>query len=262
MTPDAAADRPGSSPLARAFRLLELVVGSDSPATVAELAASSGIPKPTVHRLVSHLAAEGMLRTDPAHRGLVPGARFASLFCTARAASWAAGPVRALMQALVADVRETCNLGVLDADAVLYVERVECDWPLRVQLGVGSRVPLHATAIGKLLLAHLPAPARRRLLARIPMPALTPGTLTDADALEQAFTDIRRLGYALNDGENTEGVIGLAVPVRARNGRVVAGLSVHAPSSRLDLDGARALLPRFLRASEVIAAELAAGAPP
>jgi len=249
--------RPGSSPLARAFRLLELVVASDAPTTVTELAASSGIPKPTVHRLVSHLAAEGMLRTDPVHRGLVPGARFASLFCTARSASWAAGPVRALMQALVADVKETCNLGVLDRDAVLYVERVECDWPLRVQLGAGSRVPLHATAIGKLLLAHLPAPARRRMLARIPRPALTPGTLTRIDALEHAFADIRQLGYALNDGENTEGVIGLAVPVRAHDGRVVAGLSVHAPSSRLDLEGARALLPRFQRASGAIGAEFA-----
>jgi len=248
--------RAGSTPLARAFRLLEIVVEADSPLAVAELAGRSGIPKPTVHRLVNHLIAEGLLRSDTVHRGLVPGPRFAGLFCKAHAASWAGGPIRALMEALVAEVRETCNLGVLDRDAVLYIERVECDWPIRIQLSAGSRVPLHASAIGKLLMAHLPTAARRQLLASIPLTALTANTLTDADALERAFTEIRRRGYALNNAENTDGVIGLAVPVKSPDDRVVAGLSVHAPTSRLDLDGARALLPRFQAAGAAMGAQL------
>jgi DNA-binding IclR family transcriptional regulator len=248
--------RAGSTPLARAFRLLEIVVEADLPLAVAELAGRSGIPKPTVHRLVNHLIAEGLLRSDTAHRGLVPGPRFAGLFCKAHAASWAGGPIRALMEALVAEVRETCNLGVLDRDAVLYIERVECDWPIRIQLSAGSRVPLHASAIGKLLMAHLPTAARRQLLASIPLTALTANTLTDADALERAFTEIRRRGYALNNAENTDGVIGLAVPVKSPDERVVAGLSVHAPTSRLDLDGARALLPRFQAAAAAMGAQL------
>ncbi len=248
--------RAGSTPLARAFRLLEIVVEAGSPLAVAELAGRSGIPKPTVHRLVNHLIAEGLLRSDTVHRGLVPGPRFAGLFCKAHAASWAGGPIRALMEALVAEVRETCNLGVLDRDAVLYIERVECDWPIRIQLSAGSRVPLHASAIGKLLMAHLPTAARRQLLASIPLAALTANTLTDADALERAFMEIRRRGYALNNAENTDGVIGLAVPVKSPDDRVVAGLSVHAPTSRLDLDGARALLPRFQAAGAAMGAQL------
>lgn len=246
----------GSTPLARAFRLLEIVVDAQSPLAVAELAGRAGIPKPTVHRLVNHLIAEGLLRSDSVHRGLVPGPRFAGLFCKAHAASWVGGPIRTLMEALVAEIRETCNLGVLDRDAVLYIERVECDWPIRIQLGAGSRVPLHATAIGKLLMAHLQTTARRRLLANIPLAALTANTLTDADGLERAFAEIRRCGYALNDAENTDGVIGLAVPVKSPDGRVVAGLSVHAPTTRLDLDGARALLPRFQAAGAAMGAQL------
>ena len=248
--------RAGSMPLARAFRLLEIVVEAESPLAIAELAGRAGIPKPTVHRLVNHLIAEGLLRSDTVHRGLVPGPRFAGLFCKAHAASWAGGPIRALMEALVAETRETCNLGVLDRDAVLYIELVECDWPIRIQLSTGSRVPLHATAIGKLLMAHLPTAARRQLSASIPLTALTANTLTDADALERAFTEIRRWGYALNNAENIDGVIGLAVPVKSPDDRVVAGLSVHAPTSRLDLDGARALLPRFQAAAAAMGAQL------
>ena len=248
--------RAGSMPLARAFRLLEIVVEAESPLAIAELAGRAGIPKPTVHRLVNHLIAEGLLRSDTVHRGLVPGPRFAGLFCKAHAASWAGGAIRALMEALVAEIRETCNLGVLDRDAVLYIERVECDWPIRIQLSAGSRVPLHATAIGKLLMAHLQTTARRQLLTGIPLAAFTANTLTGVDALQRAFTEIRRRGYALNDAENTDGVIGLAVPVKSPDGRVVAGLSVHAPTTRLDLDGARALLPRFQAAAAAMGAQL------
>jgi len=201
-----ATTRAGSTPLARAFRLLEIVVEAGSPLAIAELAGRAEIPKPSVHRLVNHLISEGLLRSDTVHRGLVPGPRFAGLFCKAHAASWSGGPIRALMDTLVAEIRETCNLGVLDRDAVLYIERVECDWPIRIQLRAGSRVPLHATAIGKLLLAQLHTSARRQLLASIPRTAFTANTLTDADDLERACTEIRRCGYALNDGENSDSV--------------------------------------------------------
>ena len=240
-------EQAGSAPLARAFRLLDEIVAAGTPLSVAELAERTEIPKPTVHRLVGNMIAEGLLRNDSFSRGLVPGARVIGMMVKAQAASWPGGPVRAVMQSLVDDVRESCNFGVFDRDAVLYVERVECEWPIRIQLGAGSRVPLHASAIGKLLWAHLPEPDRRHLLATLPRPALTANTVTDASALETQFDVIRREGHALNDAENVDGLIGLAVPVRLGSDpdRVVAGLSVHAPATRMDLDGARALLPRF-----------------
>lgn len=252
----ASSDKPGpaagSAPLARALAVLEAVLDAATPVGIAELAERTGIPKPSMHRLVANLIAEGLLRTEPFSNAVAPGARVTALLCRAQAASWPGGPVRAVMDELVGAVRETCNLGVLDRDAVLYVERVECDWPIRVQLGAGSRVPLHASAIGKLLWAYLPARARRRLLDSLPRPALTANTLTDAEALERQFKDIRRQGYALNDAENTDGLIGLAVPVRLGGGagKVIAGLSVHAPAARLELAQALGLLPRSQAAAE------------
>jgi len=166
------------------------------------------------------------------------------------------------MEQLVGDIRETCNLGVFDRDSVLYIERVECDWRIRIQLGAGSRVPLHASAIGKLLVAHLPTAARSRILDTIPRPALTDNTIIDADKLEIEFAQIRRLGYAINNSESTEGLIGLAVPVRTAKGRIIAGLSVHAPTTRLEIESAVALLPRFEDAAKEIGHQLEYSAAP
>jgi IclR family transcriptional regulator, acetate operon repressor len=252
--------RSASAPLGRSFYLLELIVNSDGPVGIADLAERAAIPGPSVHRLVSHLTSERMVRVDPATRGLVPGPRLWELFLKAQAGSWSMGPVRSIMETLVGDVRETCNLGVFDRNAVLYIERVECDWPIRVQLAAGSRVPLHASAIGKLLMAHLPAPARRKLVEGLDKPALTANTLTADDVLQDAFGEIRKSGYALNNSENVDGLIGLAVPVRAQNGRVIAGLSVHAPETRLKLSRTVDLLPRFQRAANEIGEHLNEGA--
>jgi len=242
--------RNGSAPLARAFAILDVVAQSEAPLAVAEIAQRTGIPKPTAHRMVNHLLAEGLLRPEPMRRGLTPGPRLFNLFCKVQAGTWATGTVRAVLQELVGEVRETCNLGVLDRDAVLYVERVECDWPIRVQLGPGSRVPLHATAIGKLLLAHMPERARRRLLAVLPMPALTVETITDPRLLEAECADIIARGFAVNREENLEGLMGLAVPVRDAGGRVVAGLAVHAPASRLGIDAAIEQLSLFQQTAQ------------
>jgi len=252
--------RTSSAPLARAFRLLELIAGAEAPLTVSDLAELTEIPGPSVHRLVNHLTAQRMARVDPVTRGLVLGPRLWGVFSNAQAGSWSGGPVRTIMERLVGDIRETCNLGVFDRNAVLYIERVECDWPIRIQLAAGSRVALHASAIGKLLMAYLPAAARRKLLDGIAKPSLTANTLTSDDDLNHAFTEIRQSGYALNNSENVEGLIGLAVPVKTLSGRVVAGLSVHAPEARLNLTRAIEFLPRFREAAIEIGKHLDVGA--
>jgi len=79
---------------------------------------------------------------------------------------------------------------------------------------------------------------------------------------QNEFTEIRRLGYALNNSENMDGLIGLAVPVRAANGKIIAGLSVHAPSTRLKLEKAVTLLPRFEEAAHAIGRQLEYGLAP
>ncbi|WP_283122266.1 IclR family transcriptional regulator C-terminal domain-containing protein, partial [Neisseria sp. HMSC066B07] len=96
------------------------------------------------------------------------------------------GVVRGLrhevLSALVRQVGETCNLTTLDGAQVLYLDRVEAQWPLRLTLDVGSHVPLHCTASGKLFLSQMPAKARDAFIGGLPLERMTPNTITSADA--------------------------------------------------------------------------------
>lgn len=249
---------PGNSALRKALAVVDCVLAEPAPATLSVIARRLGLPRQSVHRLLRQLEAEGVLLRTVDPEGYAPGPRLAALALDVVRARAASAPVRAVLSGLVAAVGETCNVGVLDRDRVLYVERVECDWPLRAQLAAGDRVPVHATAIGKLLLAHLPARQRTRLLGTLDLARYTPRTVTDREALAAQLTRIRRQGYSVNDEENTEGLIGIAVPVRDPRGRVVAGLSLHAPAARLSLVRAAALRDTLDRAAAALAREIAA----
>lgn len=231
------------SALQKAVLVLDALFESDQPMNLAELSATLDLPRQTVHRVVRQLEELDLIRRDFARDHFSVGSRMLALSLNAIGVSWRAAPMRAVLKDLVATVGETCNIGVLDRDEVVYIDRVECEWPLRVQLRPGSRVPVHATAIGKLLLAHLPSRTRRRLIEAAPLPCLTPNTIVDPARLEAEFKAIRRTGYATNNAENVSGLIALAVPVHDGEGRVVAGLAVHAPDARMSVAQAETHLP-------------------
>lgn len=243
-------DNGGSgSALGKALAVLEVLLDEPGPLSLAEIAARTDLARPTVHRMVKQLEEQGLLRRSPGVDGYGVGPRLVELGTRALAAGSRAAPCRRILDNLVRQLGETCNLGVLARDEVIYIERVECDWPLRIQYHVGSRVPLHATGIGKLLLAHLAARERRRLLRVLPLTKLTDRTIIEPDALERELTAIRRQGYAANDGENTQGLIGLAVPIRDPRDKVIAGLAVHAPEARMPLARALEHLPHLNQAA-------------
>jgi DNA-binding IclR family transcriptional regulator len=151
---------------------------------------------------------------------------------------------------------ETINLAILAGDEVLYLDRVESSWPLRMDFKPGSRVPIHATANGKLLLAHAEPAARARLMRILRLTPVTARTITERARLEAQLGEIRRQGYSEDDEEFLAGVCCLAVPIRDRRGHVIAGLAVSAPSARFNLDRARAHLGDLQRTAAELAFEL------
>ncbi|MFQ5774327.1 MAG: IclR family transcriptional regulator [Kiloniellaceae bacterium] len=239
-----------SSALEKAVTILEAVVGEARPLGLPDLTAQVGLPKQTVHRVVRQLEANGLLRRDAARDRYAIGPRMNRLALDTLYASCQAAPTRAILQELVATIGETCNVGMLDGHEVVYIDRVECDWPLRVRLQAGSRVPVHCTAIGKLLLAHLPRKARRRWLAAAALPRYTDNTITDPGQFETELARILAQGYSTNDEEFALGLIAVAVPIRERGGRVLAALAVHAPTPRLSVEAACAHLPTLRAAAQ------------
>ena len=245
-------DGQAGAALGKSMMVLDMVIDRPGPVSIGALAMWLGLPKQTVHRIVGQLVAEGLLKKSPGADGYAVGPRLRDLSVRALERSVQDAPVRAILHNLVDTLEETCNVGMLDGPEVVYLERVECDWPLRMQLQPGSRVPAHCTAIGKMLMASLDSRARRRLVETLPLTPYTDRTIVEPGQLLAALKTIKRQGYALNDQENTAGMIGLAVPIRADDGRIVAGLAVHAPAARLATSAALEKLPKLNAAAEAI----------
>ena len=248
--------RETGSALGKAVLVLDALLDTERPVGLADLAHETGLPRQTAYRIVRQLEREGLVGRTMAKDTFTAGPRLLRIGLGALAAATRSGPTRAVLRDLVASVGETCNIGVLDRDEVVYIDRVECDWPLRLQYGPGSRVPVHATAIGKLLLAHLPKRDRRRFLIAAPLEEFTDTTITDAQALEDEMRLIRKQGFSTSRQESIAGLLGLAVPVRDAGGRVVAGLAVHCPEARMSLAQAEAHLPALRAAADRLSREI------
>ncbi len=242
----------GSSALGKGVTVLAAILNAKKPPSLNDLAELTGLARPTVYRVVRQLEDTMLVTRHPRGDRYVVGPNLMALATDALASFSRTAPTHAILQGLVQEVGETCNLAVLDRDGIVYIDRVECDWPLRLQIGVGTKAPLHATAIGKLMLAYQPSRTRKRILSAAPLQRYTEHTLTAPGPLEQHLKQIRRHGYATNNEENTPGMIGIAVPVFDGKGRVVAGLSLHAPAARLPLRAAEEHLPRFRDAARYI----------
>jgi IclR family transcriptional regulator, acetate operon repressor len=249
----ALAEPAADSPTLRAVALLEALAAAARPLSLAELIAAIGLPKPTVHRIVTQLATAGLV-TREAGSGYSVGPRLARLGRDL-IASDAARPVRhAILQRLVDAVGETCNFTMLDGAQVVYLDRVETAWPLRVNLQPGSRVPAHCSASGKLLLAHLPPEQTARLIDQLTLERFTTHTIVERTALEAELARIRAQGYSVDDEEYLDGLVCVAVPVLDERSRVWAAVAVHGPAARMPIVAALAHLPALRAAAQSLAA--------
>jgi DNA-binding IclR family transcriptional regulator len=247
--------RDKGSAIERAMAIIAAAVGEARPRSASEFAVALDVPKPTVHRICLLLERDGFLQREPAARGFVVGPRLTGLALDILRASARLASRHAILKALSEAVGETCNLGVFDGRSVVYIDRVEAGWPLRLHLQAGSRVDLHCTAMGKLFLSHLPPADRARLLRVLRLERFTDHTITDAEKLERECARIRREGYATDDQEFLAGVACVAVPILDGEGRIAAAVALQAAEARLSLRDALKHLPRLEKAAAQFAVE-------
>src|SRR5215813_1316927 len=197
----------------RVLDLIQLVAASNQPMTLAEIGTALKLPKPTVHRLCVRLEESRYLTREPGrHRYRVGPATERLAFNAIRRGS-ASVQWRLILERLVDEIRETCNFTAPAGNEVVYVERVESRWPLRLHLEVGSRVPMHFTASGKLFLAFMESERRRRMLDSLNLSALTEKTITSRSKLETELAETANRGYGTDDEEFILGLVAIAVPV-------------------------------------------------
>ncbi len=238
----------------RLLLILEEISRVGIPITPTELNTQLGLPKPTIHRLFSTLEAEGFLQRDVDGRSYTAGSRLRKLSTNVLSSLRVRTARLSVLNALAEKIGETCNITIPDREAMIYLDRVETKWPLRIQLPVGTQVPFHCTASGKLYLSSLPKTARSALLTNLTLAARTPNTITDVVQLNDALDRIRADQVGTDNEEFLDGMVAVAVPLADSEGRLFATLAVHAPRLRMSIEEAKAHVPILREAADQLAA--------
>lgn len=237
----------------RAIDVLEAMTELGGAATLSELAATTGLALPTIHRLVRTLVSRGYARQAPSRRYTLGP----NLIRLGESAGRQLGAgARPHLEQLARELGETANLAMIDRDMAVYVAQASSAHSMRMFTEVGRRVYGHCTGVGKAVLAQLPDEEVREIVARVGMPASTDASITDLDQLLEELGRVRELGWAMDDGEQEVGVRCFAVPVPGAP--TPTAVSVSGPSARVTLELGDRAVPVLREAADRIGAELAA----
>lgn len=231
----------------RVFHLLEQLADGGGALSLSELAQRTGLPMPTIHRLLRSLVNQGYVRQESSKRYAL-GPRLIRLGESANRmlGAWATP----YLAGLVARYGETTNMAMLEGDACVYVAQVPSSQSMRMFTEVGRVVMLHSTGVGKAILSTMSDQEVLAILTRTGMPACTEQTITTPEAMLEVLRETRDNGYAIDDGEQELGVRCVAVPIPDLPFK--AAVSVSGPSSRVSVDD----VPRIAPYLQTAAAEI------
>jgi DNA-binding IclR family transcriptional regulator len=224
----------------RAAALLDAIARYPDPVSLKVLGAETGLHPSTAHRILASLADNGFVERDATGRYRL-GLRLLQLGVRLHGDVDMRALARPVMEALRDRLGETINLTIREGDQVVYIEKATPNRSVHVQQLVGSRAPLHVTAVGKLMLAAGGEAAIRAYAERTNLPAYTRNTITDVERLIAECAAALEAGYALDNQEAELDVGCIGVLLADATGRVAGGLSVSAPIERRQLDWIDAL---------------------
>lgn len=245
------------STLIRGLNIIEKIVEADRPLSSAYLAEELDTPKATVHRICQQLEAEGLLQREPGGKRFTGGRRLSKLATSTLRNSVLGAYRHAILQELSEQVGETCNLTALNGYEIVYLDRVETNWPYRIHLPIGSHLPLHCTATGKLFLANMKPAVRQKILNNFTLNSYTALTITNAAELEAQLHQIADEGVGYDYGEYLEGMVAIAAPVLDEGNAMNFAIAIHAPSVRKSVDELRQYLPLLRGAVAKMSASVA-----
>ncbi len=237
----------------RAFEVLETLADAGGEMSLSDLTGATGLPMPTIHRLLRTLLRHGYVRQLPSRRYAL-GPRLINLGVSASSmlSDWA----KPWLTGLVDNLGETANLCMLDGDRATYVAQIPSRHTMRTFTEVGRRVYLHSTGVGKALLAQLDDVQVGELVGRTGMPPATANTITDPDELTAELGRIRAAGFSVDEGEQEIGVRCVAVPIP--DAPTPIAISVSGPAARLTPEMVERAVPLLRAAANGLAHDLSA----
>lgn len=233
---------PGATVTSRALALVGAFDEEHRRLTLTELAERAGLPVPTAHRLVGELEQWGALARTPAGHYVI-GRRLWDIGLLAPVQAGLVETASPYLHDLYGATLATVHIAVRDGTEALYLDRLRGTASVPVLSSMGSRLPLHATGVGKVLLAHAPAEVQQEVLAGLTR--ITPYTITRPGILQRQLAAVLRDDYATTVEEMSLGACSVAVPVRSKD-QVVAALGIVVPSLKRDR-------PRLVAALQVAA---------
>lgn len=235
--------------LQKALDLLE-VLAERPDLGLSELSEKTGASKASTYRMLSTLEGRGFVTKDPVTRKYAPGMQLVALSCAVVSRLDLVKSARPAMEQLREAFGETVNVGILTDGEVLYVDILESAQGLRMAARVGARDAPHRTALGKAILAAMPASQAREVLGGYKRLAATPHTILGIDDLMVELARVAARGYAIDDQENEAGARCVGVAIRDGSGQVAGALSVSGPASRITHEMATVIGARLV---EVVA---------
>jgi len=217
--------------LVKGITTLNAIAAEPSGLSLVEVAHAADLPKATAHRLLATLANAGLVRT------LGNGRYGLGSHCLVLGEAYLAAidlrtEALVAMRQLVAETGESCHLGILSDDHIVYIEKLDSPHPIRMYSRVGATNPASTTSLGKAILAFSPEDVLEAVYAH-GIPQRTPATVTDVAEARRRLLEIRTQGYAVDDIENEEGIRCVAAPVLDHDGQPVAGISISGPEQRV-----------------------------
>lgn len=237
--------------LGKALDLLEALAEGEH-FGLSELSRRTNVNKTSAFRILTTLEKRGYVLRQGRHRTYAPGPKLIAVSARFLSGVELVTLARPVLEGVYADFRETVNLGVLNDRRVLYVDILESRQGLRMAARVGSEDPVHSTALGKAILSCFPRDAIKRLMDSYNWERRTRRTITIVEVFERELERIRQRGYAIDDEENEVGARCVGVPIRDREGRPIAALSVSGPASRLSQPILRRIGKRLKTAAQEI----------
>ncbi|MEV6302838.1 IclR family transcriptional regulator C-terminal domain-containing protein [Actinoplanes sp. NPDC051861] len=223
--------------------------------TLSDVARACGLTRAAARRFLLTLTDLGYVRTDGRLFSLAP--RVLELGYSYLSSLSLPEVAEPHLERLVAQVRESSSIAVLDGDDIVYVARVPTSRIMRVAINVGTRFPAYATSMGRVLLAALPEPELEAYLTRAKLEPLTDRTICSPIALRAELDRVRVQGHSIVDQELEEGLRALAAPIRDRSGAAAGAVNVSVHAARATVDEIRErLLPPLLAATAAIEADL------
>jgi DNA-binding IclR family transcriptional regulator len=231
-------------------------LSSTDQAGVRELSATLGLTPSRTHRILETLRQVGLVEQDPRTHAYRLGYKLFELGTIVARQRGFVLTFRPYLQELAELTGETVKLAIADQGKLLYLDVIESNHILRISPQVGTRAPLHCTAMGKVLLAFGRSALLEQVLASRSLRRFTPRTIVSSGELQKELELVRAEGYAIDNEEYIEGSRGLAAPIEGYEGTVEAALSISGPSVRLPLKKIRSLSGAILALADKLSTRL------